>query len=267
MCRARLFDGDRRRFPDRDFRARFAGEGARAQSPIFIVGMPRSGTTLMEQILASHPAIHGADELPYMPQLVGEFGGAAEAAGKLMALDLARLGEAYLARVGPLPEGKTRFVDKLPHNFLNVGLIRLILPEARIIHARRDPVDTCLSCYSKNFSGSALPFTYDLAELGLYYRDYETLMAHWRSVLPPTIFSKSTTRRWSTILRGRRDGLIAFLGLPWDPACLEFHRTRRPVRTASLNQVRQPIYRGSVGRSRRHAARLGPLLDGLGVRR
>jgi tetratricopeptide (TPR) repeat protein len=251
-------------FPAEIF-VRLAGAGAASQSPIFIVGMPRSGTTLMEQILASHPAIHGADELPYMPQIIGEIGGAAEGAGRLTAPDLARLGEAYLARVGPLPEGKTRVVDKLPHNFLNVGLIRLILPEARIIHARRNPVDTCVSCYSKSFSGANLPFTYDLTELGLYYRDYETLMAHWRGVLPPTHFLEVDYEAVVDDLEGQARRLIAFLSLPWDPTCLDFHRTRRVVHTASLNQVRKPIYRGSVGRWRRHAARLAPLLQALGV--
>ena len=141
----------------------------------------------------------------------------------------------------------------------------MILPEARIIHARRDPVDTCLSCYSKSFSGANLPFVYDLAELGRYYRGYETLMAHWRSVLPATHFLEVDYEAVVDDLEGQARRLIAFLGLPWDPACLEFHRTRRVVHTASLNQVRKPIYRGSVGRWRRHAARLEPLLQALGV--
>jgi tetratricopeptide (TPR) repeat protein len=251
-------------FPEEIF-ARFAGAGAPVQSPIFIVGMPRSGTTLMEQILASHPAIHGAGELPYLPQIVGEIGGVAEAAGKLTAPDLPRLGEAYLARVGPLPEGKTRFVDKLPHNFLNVGLIRLILPAARIIHARRDPVDTCLSCYSKSFSGANVPYAYDLGELGRFHRAYQGLMAHWREVLPEDAMLEVDYEDVVADLEGQARRIVAYCGLEWDARCLEFHRTRRIVHTASLNQVRKPIYRGSVGRWRRHAARLEPLLRALGV--
>ena len=139
------------------------------------------------------------------------------------------------------------------------------MPDARIIHVRRDPVDTCLSCYSKNFTGANLPFTYDQTELGLFYRDYAALMAHWRATLPATHFLEVDYEAVVDDLEGQARRMIAFLGLAWDPACLEFHRTKRPVRTASVNQVRKPIYRGSVGRWRAHAAYLGPLLKALGV--
>jgi hypothetical protein len=188
-----------------------------------------------------------------------------EGLGGLTGDDLARLGDDYLARAGAPPPGKTRVVDKLPGNFVNVGLIRLILPEARIIHVRRDAIDTCLSCYSKIFKAANLPYTYDQTELGLFYRDYDKLMAHWRTSLPATHFFEVDYEAVVDDLEGQARRMIAFLDLPWDPACLEFHRTKRPVRTASVNQVRKPIYRASVGRWRAHAAALRPLLEALGA--
>ena len=244
---------------------RFPGAGSRAAAPIFVVGMPRSGTTLIEQILASHPAIHGAGELHALPEAAAEMGGVPDCVADLTAEALARLGDDYLARVGPPPAGKTRVVDKLPANFLNLGLIRLALPRAQIIHSRRDPVDTCLSCYSKSFNASNLPYAYDQSELGRYYRDYSALMAHWRAILPASQFLEVEYEAVVDDIEREARRMIAFLGLPWDEGCLEFHRTKRPVRTASVNQVRKPIYRGSIGRWRAHAARLGPLLHALGV--
>jgi tetratricopeptide (TPR) repeat protein len=251
-------------FPAERF-TRFAGAGSHAGAPIFVVGMPRSGTTLIEQILASHPAIDGAGELHALPQIIAEIGGLPQGLDALTADDLTQLGDDYLARAGDPPAGKTRIVDKLPGNFVNAGLIRLILPDAQIIHVRRDPVDTCLSCYSKNFTGANLPFTNDQTELGLFYRDYAALMAHWRATLPATHFLEVDYEAVVDDLEGQARRMIAFLGLAWDATCLEFHRTQRLVRTASVNQVRKPIYRGSVGRWRAHAARLGPLLKALGV--
>ena len=245
--------------------ARFAGAGSPATTPIFVVGMPRSGTTLIEQILASHPTIHGAGELQALPHIVAEIGGVPNGVAALTAEDLAQLGDDYVERAGEPPGGKTRVVDKLPANFLNLGFIRLILPEARIIHVRRDPVDTCLSCYTKNFKAANLPYTYEQTELGLYYRDYQTLMAHWRATLPASHFLEVDYETVVDDLETQARRMIAFLGLSWDPACLEFHRTRRAVRTASVNQVRKPIYRSSVGRWREHAAYLAPLLKALGV--
>jgi tetratricopeptide (TPR) repeat protein len=244
---------------------RFADQGSPAESPIFVVGMPRSGTTLIEQILASHPAVHGAGELSVLPQIAAEIGGVANGVGRLTAEGLARLGDAYVARVGRMPEGKVCFVDKLPANFLNLGFIRLILPHARIVHSRRDPVDTCLSCYTKSFNSASLPFAFDQTELGLYYRDYAALMAHWRMTLPATHVLEVDYEAVVDDLETQARRMLAFLDLPWDPACLDFHRTRRPVHTVSVNQVRKPIYRSSVGRWRKHAARLGPLLQALGV--
>jgi tetratricopeptide (TPR) repeat protein len=247
--------------------ARFAGAGSRTAAPIFVVGMPRSGTTLIEQILASHPTIHGAGELPFLPQIAAEMGGVPEGVAALAATRLASLGEAYVARIGALAPGKSRWVDKLPGNFVNAGLIRLILPEARIIHSRRDPVDACLSCYTKDFESPALAFAYDMTELGRYSRDYLALMAHWRSVLPESHFLEVDYEAVVDDLEREARRMIAFLDLPWDAACLDFHQTNRPVRTSSVNQVRRPIYRTSAGRWRAHADCIGPLLQALGVSR
>jgi tetratricopeptide (TPR) repeat protein len=249
-----------------------AGGGDPSERPVFIVGMPRSGTTLAEQILASHPEVHGAGELTALETiLIDHLGGALspiDRARRLAALDardLAALGGAYVARIAELAPGARRVIDKMPANFRFAGLIRLILPNARIIHCRRDPVDTCLSCYERRFSrGQA--FTYDLRELGLHYRAYAGLMAHWRRLLPGDRFMEVRYEDVVDDLEGQARRLVGFCGLEWDNACLAFHRNRRPVRTASVNQVRQPIYRTSVARWKAHEAHLQPLLAALGPR-
>lgn len=166
--------------------------------------------------------------------------------------------------VAELAEGSVRLVDKMPANFLYAGLIPAILADARIIHCRRNPVDTCLSCYSKQFAGDQ-PFAYDHAELGQFYRAYEELMAHWREVLPADRMIEVDYEVVVDDLEGEARRLIDFLGLAWDDACLSFHQNRRVVRTASVNQVRQPIYTTSKGRWRKHADYLGPLLASLGL--
>ena len=139
----------------------------------------------------------------------------------------------------------------------------MILPKARIIHARRDPVDTCLSCYSKLFGGEQ-SFTYDMAELGRFHRDYQALMAHWRDVVPASHLLEVDYEDVIGDIETQARRMLDFLGLPWDPACLAFHETKRPVRTASVNQVRQPVYKTSAGRWRAHADNLAPLLTALG---
>ncbi|HEY1784248.1 MAG TPA: tetratricopeptide repeat protein [Pirellulales bacterium] len=251
---------------------RFATAGDPSPAPVFIVGMPRSGSTLVEQILASHPQVQAAGELEnlrhvleamsnsgdqpvYFPQCIQSF----DANG------MRRLGQAYLASLPALAEGKTRITDKLPGNFLFVGLIRLILPNARIIHTVRDPVDTCVSCFSKSFALSQA-FSYDLAELGAFYRGYHQLMAHWRSVLPAGAMLDVAYEDVVERLEEQARRLIDFCGLPWDDRCLNFHQSSRPIATASNVQVRRPIYRNSLARWRRYEALLGPLLaelDGL----
>lgn len=232
--------------------------------PVFVVGMPRSGTTLVEQILSSHPQVHGAGELPFVKTLTDGIDGYPAGVARLKKQDFARLGRRYVARLEPLAEGRRHVVDKMPGNFPHLGLIRLILPQARIVHCRRDPVDTCLSCYTKLFA-QGHNYSYDLAELGRYHRSYQALMAHWRRILPANRFIEVDYETVVDDLEGQARRLVEFLGLPWDDACLRFHENARPVRTASVNQVRRPIYRGSVGRWRKHAHHLGPLMETLGV--
>ena len=233
------------------------------------LGMPRSGSTLVEQILASHPQVHAAGELMNLDRVVRAV---FEADGppipfpawlrELDADGLRRLARAYLASLPTLPDGKTRITDKLPANFVRVGLIRLILPNARIIHTMRDPMDTCVSCFSKLFTD--IPFSYDLAELGRYYRGYHKLMAHWRSVLPAGAMLDVSYEEVIDDLEQQARRLIDYCGLPWDDRCLSFHKASRPVTTSSNVQVRQPLYRGSLGRWRRYEAYLRPLLAEIG---
>ncbi|HWK47918.1 MAG TPA: sulfotransferase [Stellaceae bacterium] len=240
------------------------------QQPIFIIGMPRSGTTLIEQILASHPLVHGAGEPPYLRQLIrqgvlsdGENIGYPGFVTAASDKQLAAMGSAYFNRLSAAALDAVRIVDKTPSNFLYAGLIRLILPNARIIHCRRNPVDTCLSCYSKLFSAEQ-DFAYDQVELGRYYTDYAALTDHWRRVLPREFFGEIYYEDLVGDLEGTIGRLLDFCGLPWDPACLRFHETDRGVRTASVNQVRLPLYNTSVARWTRYRTHLQPLLDALG---
>jgi tetratricopeptide (TPR) repeat protein len=244
--------------------ADFAGSGVASELPVFVVGMPRSGTTLIEQILASHPQVTGAGELSALRLAVGLAGSFPASIAAATRDDLARIGADYLARVTPLAEGRARVVDKMPANFLYAGLIPLILSGARIVHARRDPVDTCLSCYTKLFGGEQR-FTFNQTELGEFYRHYDTLMTQLRTVLPPERFIEVDYEAVVDNVEHEARRLIDFVGLPWDDACLAFHANRRVVRTASVNQVRQPIYTTSKGRWKRYAPHLNPLLTALGI--
>jgi tetratricopeptide (TPR) repeat protein len=243
-----------------------AGWGDPSSMPIFIVGLPRSGTTLIEQIIASHPKVFGAGELRDMASLAERLrdpGGALfpEVAATMSPTELRRLGGDYVRAVQHRATDAERITDKMPGNFALVGLIRLALPNARIIHACRDVRDTALSCFSLLFSRGQV-YSYDLAELGRYCRAYLQLMAHWREVLPDALLEV----RYEDVIedvetQARR--IIAYCGLDWDDACLEFYRTQRSVRTASATQVRQPIYRSSIGRWRAHEQFLRPLLEAL----
>jgi tetratricopeptide (TPR) repeat protein len=240
-----------------------AGSGDPSAMPIFIIGMPRSGTTLLEQILASHPLVHGAGELPTLRQVADSVGLYPGSAAQLSPEQLTALGSQYLARIAPLTT-RSRLVDKMPANFLYAGLIRLILPNARIIHCQRDAVDTCLSCYTKLFAAEQ-QFAYDLGELGRFYRSYDRLMAHWRSLLPADRFLEVRYEDVVDDLAVQARRVVEWLDLPWDESCLRFHETKRVVRTASLSQVRQPIYASSKGRWRRYAPYLAPLLRELNI--
>jgi tetratricopeptide (TPR) repeat protein len=244
---------------------RLRGAGDPSPKPIFVIGMPRSGTTLVEQILASHPQVHGAGELAALRLVVEPVGAYPEAMALLSRERLAELGRQYLERIAPL-DARPHVVDKMPANFMYAGLIHLMLPNARIIHCCREPADTCLSCYTKLFAAEQL-FSYDLGELGKFHRGYETLMSHWRALLPPDRFIDVHYEAVVDDLPRQARRLTDWLGLPWDENCLRFHETRRVIRTASLTQVRQPIYTSSKGRWRPHARFLEPLLAALGTDR
>lgn len=249
--------------------SRLAGAGLDSELPVFIVGMPRSGTTLVEQICASHSAVWGRGELKDVSELknslltlAGEDTGYPECLTSLDPSLLKSLGEPYLARLGAgLPSTISRVVDKMPTNFIELGLIRIFFPGARIIHCRRDPIDTCLSNYFQNFE-EGNEFSFDLETLAFYYRKYEKLMAFWQDVLPGTIHEVCYEDLVADFAVKSRE-LIEFLGLEWQEECLSFHQTRRMVHTASDWQVRQPVYRSSVQRWKRYEPFLQPLIDGL----
>jgi tetratricopeptide (TPR) repeat protein len=248
---------------------RLAGSGDNSNLPIFVLGMPRSGTTLTEQIIASHPEVYGAGELPDLLRLahsndVPESGiyyphsfGALDKAG------FARLGQQYIEGLQRRSPNYSRITDKMPANFFAVGLIHLILPEAKVIHVMRNPLDTCISGFSKLYNRGQR-YSYDMSELGHYYRQYARLMDHWRQILPA---GRMLELRYEDLVadsetQARR--LIDFCGLEWDARCLDSHNTQRSVRTASVAQVRQPIYQNSIGRWKRYEKFLQPLLDALG---
>jgi len=253
---------------DRGLFERLKGAGDPSPVPIFVLGMPRSGSTLIEQILASHPRIHGAGELTDLEKATrAAIHDVANAFPECMsALDrdaLRRIGRAYLDRLPTLADGKDRIVNKLPDNFLRVGLIRLVLPNARIIHTMRNPVDTCVSCFSKLFA-SGQHFSYHMEELGRYYRRYTELMNHWQSVLPADAMLHVSYEDVVDDIEGQARRLIDYCGLPWDDRCIGFHTNSRPVRTASAVQVRKPLFRSSLQRWRRYEAGIAPLLRELG---
>ena len=253
----------------RDFIRAREGCGERSPVPLFIVGMPRSGTTLIEQILASHPDIFGAGELSLFEQTVDSVRGALpqspafpEMASRTSGEHIRSLGARYLETLTRRAPGAARITDKMPANFLYAGMIHLALPDAVIIHATRDPIDTCVSCFSVHFT-KGQTHTYDLAELGRYYRRYQALMAHWHDVLPPRRILDVPYEELVGDLEAVARRIVAHCGLAWDARCLDFHRTGRTVRTASATQVRQPIYKTSVGRGRRYESFLKPLLAEL----
>jgi tetratricopeptide (TPR) repeat protein len=244
-----------------------AGAGDPDPSPIFILGLPRSGSTLLEQVLASHSAVEGTAELPYVGRLATSLGrrgrrGASypEAMHEIRPAGLAALGAEYLARSRMHRRSAApRFVDKMPNNFPNAGLIALMLPNAKIIDARRHPLDACLSCYRQLFA-KGQNFTYDLTEIGEYWLQYQRMMDHWARVLPGRVLTVQYEDVVSDFEAQVRR-LLEFCGLPWEDACLRFYDSDRPVRTPSAEQVRQPIYDRSVGHWRHYETKLGELID------
>lgn len=230
--------------------------------PVFVIGMPRSGTSLVEQILASHPRVHGAGEIADLREVMQEYAGSlAGWPDNMLALSndtLHHMGIAYLERVFRTAPQATHVINKTPLNYRYVGLIRLILPHARIIHLVRDPMDVCFSCFTRLFDGDNLAYTYDLETLGRYYVRYARLMRHWRQVVPDALLDL----HYEVLVRDTESEvrrMLDYLGLEWNARCLEFHRNNRVVETASRAQVRQPIYRSSIERWRHFETHLQPL--------
>ena len=246
-----------------------AGLGDPSEVPVFIVGMPRSGTTLTEQICASHPSVHGAGEITKMRRVAQSIGFSRASLGAFRKSVTAMNGEQsralaadYLSYLRRLSPEALRIVDKLTHNFEMIGLIALLFPKARIIHCRRDAIDTCVSCFMTSFNDKH-GYNSDLQKLGLYYREYDRLMRHWNAILPGRIYEC----RYETMIadqeaESRR--LIEYLGLPWDDACLRFYEQDRSVNTPSRWQVRQPIYTSSVKRWKNYEGKIQPLIEALG---
>jgi tetratricopeptide (TPR) repeat protein len=241
-----------------------------SRRPIFIVGMPRSGTSLVEQILASHPMVHGAGELDEINQIAFSLPALTPAkirypycVPELTQETVDTLAGSYLSMLDQLSGGKSCVTDKMPTNYLHLGLIELLFPGARVIHCMRNPLDTCLSNYFRNFIGN-IPFSYRLDHLGAYYREYARLMEHWRSILRiPFLEIEYESLVVSPERQSRK--LIEFCGLDWDESCLRFYETPRITRTASYDQVRQPIYNKSMGRWKHYRRHLGPLAAALGI--
>ena len=241
----------------------------RSKLPVFIVGMPRSGTSLVEQILACHPLVHGAGELrdifliaKQLPEVLGTADPYPQCLDRLTRKNIDAIAQKHLDRLGGLARDVVRVTDKMPHNFMFLGLIDLLFPGARVIHCRRDPVDTCLSIYFQQFNSHHL-YAFDLGDLGRYYRQYQRLMAHWRSVVRIPMMEI----RYEDLVENQEAlsrQLVEFCGLEWDERCLSFHQSKRVVRTASYDQVRRPMYRKSVARWKHYESFLGPLLAALG---
>lgn len=246
----------------------FAGNPSRL--PIFIVGMPRSGSTLVEQILSSHPKIFGAGETKEFSRRLGALRSRFPSLPKYPALvtkmkpeHFAILSDGYLGAIGEAAGTAARATDKLLTNYYFVGLLHVLFPNARFINTRRNPVDTCWSAFTKLFKDD-MPHSYDFGELGRYYRKYEELMDHWQAVLPRGTIKTVVYEDVVNDVEACAREIVDFVGLPWDPACLAFHESDRPVKTASVVQVRKPVYRSSVERWRRYGAEIQPLVDALG---
>ena len=273
----RLVDGLLATFTPQFFEC-VRGVGLDTERPIFIVGLPRSGTTLTEQILASHSQVYGAGELNYLretfealPQVYGT-ATPLEALGPLTPTPLPnsgergwgeglrRLAEWHLARLGELDAHAARVADKMPENYLYLGLIAALFPRAKLIHCRRDLRDVAVSCWMTNFRH--LRWAADPEQIIHRFHEYRRLMEHWQRVLPVPMLEVDYEET-VTNLEGVARRLVDWVGLEWEPACLAFHETRRPVRTASVTQVRQPVYTRSVARWKHYEEDLGSVFEQL----
>jgi Sulfotransferase family len=230
--------------------------GSSSVKPVFVVGMPRSGTSLAEQIIASHPAAFGAGELYFWATEIAKDTGLARGIPSEPART--KIAEEYLRVLQGYSANASRVVDKAPVNCDFLGLIYSVFPNARVIYMRRDPIDTCLSCYFQQFL-TGLNFTFELSDLAHYYREHRRIMAHWRAVLPPGLILEVPYEELVTDQETWSRKILQFIGLDWDPRCLEFHTNERQVATASAWQVRQKIYESSVGRWRNYEKFIGPL--------
>jgi len=243
--------------------------GSPSEIPVFIVGMPRSGTTLIEQIIASHPRAHGAGELPHLKRIAGALGaklpGPAideQALRTLSRSKAAEMANLYLTRLTKNSNDPARACDKAPLNGLHLGIAALLFPRAKILYCRRNAIDTCVSIFMQKFA-SVHAYSYDLKTLGRYYATFADMMDHWLQLFPEMIREVRYEDTVSELEKQAR-GIIDFLGLDWNDACVEFQKTERPVMTASKWQVRQPVYTSSVQKWRRYERYLKPLVEGLG---
>lgn len=265
---SRLFANIKKAFT-KTFLKNRSGWGKDDATPIFIIGMPRSGTSLVEQILSSHPDVHGAGELSNLDRILSTYGKRIlkrtypAFSAKLTRNDCLKMGTAYIEGIRKLNRHGTFITDKMPQNFLFAGLIKIILPKAKIIHCVRNPMDTCFSIFKNDFS-RLHPYAYDLNEIGGYYQLYQGLMRHWHRVMPDFIhdvhYEKITAEPEKQVRR-----LLNCCGLQWNDQCMMFHRSRRPVLTASTAQVRRPIYRDSVELWKNYEQDLQPLIKKNGV--
>lgn len=245
-----------------DLLRRLHGGGSDSDLPVFVVGMPRSGTTLVEQILASHSQVRGIGEGHQVALLVHELDPNAVGYEAWHATAARGTAERYIAQLRARARGARRVVDKTPDNLFHLAAIAVLFPAARIIVCRRDPRDTCLSCYFQNFAYPA-PYANDLAACAVRHQQVDRLLAHWRGVLPLRMHEVHYESLVAG-LEGESRRLVEFLGLDWEPACLNFHRNRQPVRSASQWQVRRPLYASSVGRWRHYTSHIAPLLKAFG---
>ena len=255
---------------DQTLMTRLAGYGDPTQRPVFIVGMPRSGSTLVEQILSAHPMVNGGGEFDLLTRMVKEARGPGDSvfpewSATMLEPDCANLAQLYLERAPSGLPGQTRVTDKRLENFEYLGLIHLLMPRATIIHCRRDPRDSAFSSLSLRFS-MGQEYSYDMAELGRYWRGYDAIMDHWRRVLPQGLILDVQYEDLVADLEGGARRIVGHCGLDWDEACLRFHEAKRPVRSASLAQVREPIFTRSIGRWKPFAAHLAPLFTEMGLK-
>ena len=251
-----------------DFLSTAPRSGDLTDKPVFVIGMPRSGTSLVEQILASHSKVYGAGELMDLGIIAASLGGNADLDNnypnnvkKATKTDLDEAAKRYTAKLDSLAPGAARIIDKMPANYLHLGSIELMFPNARVIHCTRHPLDTCLSCYFNDFLGYH-PYSYDLANLGFYYCEYLRLMKHWIGALKIPIY----TVEYEALINDQEQvsrNLLEFCGLEWESQCLNFYKTKRLVKTASYHQVKQPIYTTSVARYEHYIDKLGGLIDEL----